>query len=469
MKLLIADDLQSMHIVLQNALKDQNLGIDVILHAYNGHECLESIRRHAPDIMLLDMDMPVMSGQEVLKSLKPEEMPLVIVISAYDKFNYVHQALHSNVFDYLLKPINMASFNDIMNRAIKRCYNDIIEAIRYCLTSPEETAVPFALNRIDRFSIYLSYWMYTQRDKAAAPKLERALYLAAMSIGNNEYIMLHDASACPPSRLTEQITADLPRYNAFRIKISDLTLKQPSDLPERISQFRNDIGTFSFYFGDMPAADSNQFLLSYGEQAAQGLLEDITPENLSEYVDRLFSDIVRTSPNSMHFNREICNSLSELLKYAFDEYPLDVSEITNSSMDTVQELKKSFKFMLNTLINQNLEEETETFENFEDIETAKDYIDEHYMTDLSLNELSSVVFMSKFNLCRRFKQRYQIGIWNYIKQVRLSKACALLQNTDTKIYKIAVEVGFNDSSYFSNVFRSAYGMSPQAYRKQFRP
>ncbi|MEZ4903694.1 MAG: LytTR family transcriptional regulator DNA-binding domain-containing protein [Spirosomataceae bacterium] len=74
---------------------------DIVAEANNGHEGLESIENHQPDLIFLDIEMPLMSGFEMLSKLT--YMPLVVFVTAYDQ--YAIKAFEEKSIDYLLKPV----------------------------------------------------------------------------------------------------------------------------------------------------------------------------------------------------------------------------------------------------------------------------------------------------------------------------------------------------------------------------
>jgi len=81
---------------------------EVIAQAENGREALAAIREHHPDLVFLDIQMPGRSGFDVLKELPAAGMPLIVFVTAYDK--YAIQAFEAQAIDYLLKPVDDARF-----------------------------------------------------------------------------------------------------------------------------------------------------------------------------------------------------------------------------------------------------------------------------------------------------------------------------------------------------------------------
>lgn len=87
-------------------LRLQELGqVDVLRECANGKEALEAIAELTPDLVFLDIQMPGMTGFEVVQSLQQDNMPLVIFVTAYDA--YAVNAFDVHAVDYLLKPIEI--------------------------------------------------------------------------------------------------------------------------------------------------------------------------------------------------------------------------------------------------------------------------------------------------------------------------------------------------------------------------
>ncbi|MBL8264807.1 LytR/AlgR family response regulator transcription factor [Steroidobacter sp.] len=86
----------------------------IVQQCANGREALEAIAQEKPDLMFLDIQMPGLSGFEVLARLPQESMPLVIFVTAYDR--YALDAFEAQAIDYLLKPINDVRFVQALDR-----------------------------------------------------------------------------------------------------------------------------------------------------------------------------------------------------------------------------------------------------------------------------------------------------------------------------------------------------------------
>nr|WP_276008936.1 AraC family transcriptional regulator [Aequitasia blattaphilus] len=101
-----------------------------------------------------------------------------------------------------------------------------------------------------------------------------------------------------------------------------------------------------------------------------------------------------------------------------------------------------------------------------DIEKAKQYIQDHYKENLSLEILADVVHMNPFYFSSYFKKNANMNFKEYINKVRLEQAVSLLLSTDRTINEIAAEVGFRDVRSFLKIFQKYHGETPGSYRKK---
>ena len=101
-------------------------------------------------------------------------------------------------------------------------------------------------------------------------------------------------------------------------------------------------------------------------------------------------------------------------------------------------------------------------------EMLRSYLSEHYMEKISLDELSSTFFLSKFYLTKLFKEQYGVTISEYILDQRIHHAKELLRFSNKSLDEIASECGFYDLPYFSRKFKKAEGITPSAYRNQWK-
>ena len=97
------------------ALLRNDPDIQIVGQAGNGQQALEAVREHRPDLVFLDVQMPGISGFEVLAKLPPALLPQVVFVTAHDQFAL--QAFEVHAVDYVLKPFNRGRFAAALARA----------------------------------------------------------------------------------------------------------------------------------------------------------------------------------------------------------------------------------------------------------------------------------------------------------------------------------------------------------------
>ena len=115
LRTLIVDDEPIARRVLREELELID-GVEIVGEADNGQEALDQIAIQKPDLVLLDLEMPMMGGLDVVRSLKHgSHMPVIVVVTAYDKFAI--QAFEAGAIDYLLKPVGKERLVEALERA----------------------------------------------------------------------------------------------------------------------------------------------------------------------------------------------------------------------------------------------------------------------------------------------------------------------------------------------------------------
>ena len=119
--LLVADDEPIVRAFIKKVVKENQLPVATIVEACNGEEAVALAETHMPDLLLLDIRMPGLNGLEAAKQiLQKRPTTHVVIVTAYDDFDYVRIALRSGVADYLLKPIGQAAIASLIAATVER-------------------------------------------------------------------------------------------------------------------------------------------------------------------------------------------------------------------------------------------------------------------------------------------------------------------------------------------------------------
>jgi len=150
LRIVIADDERPARSFLRAILQDFK-DAEIVGEAQNGAEAVEIIKETKPDLALLDLQMPIASGIDVVKLLKKSQLPLIAFVTAYDE--YAVQAFEVNAVDYLLKPVEKSRLRETLNRAHERLEQNDFQAteganLKAAVADYEKTADKTLLERI---------------------------------------------------------------------------------------------------------------------------------------------------------------------------------------------------------------------------------------------------------------------------------------------------------------------------------
>ncbi|HHD2752973.1 TPA: response regulator [Clostridium perfringens] len=155
--IMVADDEQLERSVLIAILK-KNVRVKEIIEAKNGKEALALNREHNPDLIIMDIKMPGINGIKALELIKKENPNKeIIMLTAYDDFEFIHKVLVLGGSDYILKPIKPNKITEIVNSIIDKIENNkgSVENTDYNFIKNSETGFEEKENIVEKVSKYI--------------------------------------------------------------------------------------------------------------------------------------------------------------------------------------------------------------------------------------------------------------------------------------------------------------------------
>ena len=134
-----------------------------------------------------------------------------------------------------------------------------------------------------------------------------------------------------------------------------------------------------------------------------------------------------------------------------------------------KKLAYEFFILLTERYTKNILSEDDYKKQFKKLDTfhhIMEYLDKHYMEDLSITELASHFNMSSSYFAHFFKQNAQKSVIEYVNETRILYAKNFLEKEEISVSEIALRVGFSDINYFSRKFKAITGITPTEYKKQ---
>ena len=111
---LLVDDEEDVIQVIMRKLDWEKLGFSVVGYACNGVRALELVEEYQPDVVMTDIKMPYMDGMKLANHIKAEfPMTKILIFTGFDEFEYAREAIHLEVEEYILKPLNSMELTDV--------------------------------------------------------------------------------------------------------------------------------------------------------------------------------------------------------------------------------------------------------------------------------------------------------------------------------------------------------------------
>jgi len=414
MKVFLADD----EIVVREGIRESfpwdETPYTLVGEAPDGEMALPIIRDTNPDIVITDIRMPFMDGLELCRILRVQ-MPWIgiIVLSGYDEFEYARQCIRLGVREYLLKPINAEKLKEVLDKVSAQ-----ITAERQTL---EHTANLRARMESD------------------------GKFLKEKLIG---LFFNDDSTEDDAKNLLKQLGSMGCNVEAPFYAVIDAAYSPVQTGQEAAFDLASNSG--GIVFASASRTGSRLLVLGNTFEEAEERAYAFASSLVSEF-ERLGCNEIRVGigdivdkPEKILSSFKAARHIRHLIVERKDEHAIILGV---REMGEVDEDKKE-----SSVIS---EAKLFMLDNFSD-------------PNLMLQDVAKKVNMSNSRFSTVFSQQSGQTFTDYLIHLRLSKAKELLRTTDVKNSQIAREVGYNDSHYFSYIFKKNIGITPTEYRTQYQ-
>ncbi|MDU0202286.1 MULTISPECIES: response regulator transcription factor [Paenibacillus] len=147
-KIILADDEKWVRVVLRKAVEQTKLPVTIVQECANGLEALDAVQKHAADLVISDVKMPIMDGIGLAEQMAAMTANLVLV-SGYDDFQFAQKAIRYGVKDYLLKPVETEAMADCLERWIQS--RAMLKEAEGSMNGSLETAEMSVIEQVQQF------------------------------------------------------------------------------------------------------------------------------------------------------------------------------------------------------------------------------------------------------------------------------------------------------------------------------
>lgn len=493
-KTLIIDDEKIIRMTLCKIIDWASLGFQIVGEAKNGVEAISMIEMLVPDLILLDINIPIRNGIEVCRAIAQKGLPTkVIILTGYDSFRYAQECLRLGVLDYLVKPIDKNELEKSLQN-VKHKLNTKAPALS-SLKSPAEkepfltdicsetilTGALVCIAEIDR--LYHDYSTLGEQTHILQRVLNffkdsSDLYhdMLSCSIEQDQIIWFCTCSPITAKHQIKNIQTQL--WNILNISLSvgictvgltDNNFSYCKAIAVQSVEMKFYTGTRSCNLHDTLIKEDFTNSLSFDSAQFMNYLHNNNMNEFIGYVNNTLQEIIQKKPLKSQLFLYCIRMLNQMTDY-INHSNLTINDMNTTELDILTWLKHCefsddlMTYMIST--TKHLMKNIVKQQQYSPIiNNALAYIQKHYSDpELSLSKIAKNLYVTNGYLSRTFKKETASTITEYITQYRMDIALQLLKSGDyQKITDIAQTVGYTDALYFSKLFKKQTGISPSKY------
>lgn len=500
-KVLIAEDEDIILEGIKRIIDWDELGLKVVWLAHNGQEALQMIKEESVDIIITDINMPVMSGLELLSQVRSSDnRTRFIILSGYDDFSYAQKAIPLTVENYILKPINEEKLFEVLNQTVHKLAS-IDNKSKYTLTARQKLLSiltnPFEENNENlsiecgiqiekKFAVIANVKLKPREREEDIEKmidfleeLREELELQLLVYDKDEFIIIHQSN-----QLDCDVAKSIMEQVQYQIEVN---FEIPTFIT--ISTVFEGLHGISEAFQETKRLQKYLIIAGYGNSidrrycSGRQMKEINVDDNLinklilakdragiSQYIDELFRNNIDKEKMTSDAVYHLAIKLAISLQRVISEFQLSQHQIKNL-VEVIEEL-----FQADNLSDIKSFFLIETMEIMDCIKIGDSQytpvvkqilsdLEKSYQEEINLKVLAQKYCMNTSYLGQIFQKEVGVSFSQYVTNRKNSKAKYLILNTNMKINDIAKEVGYPDVSYFYRKFKLAYGTSPASLRE----
>lgn len=524
---ILVDDEEEVIQVIMKKIDWEGLGFFVIGYANNGVKALEMVEEYQPDVVMTDIKMPYMDGMELANRIKAKfPATKLLLFTGFDEFEYAKEAVHLEVEEYILKPVNSIELTDVFTQLKIKLDQEISEKRSVeVLQQYYMEALPI---------LQANFYSTLLEGKIQESELKKYLSDYQISLLGPFFccLVVHTSLSQAPENmnpllLSTSVQKQIEEYLGERwqvkwfsylgntILITQLKSEnEVSELTDECDRFcryihriigavvtvgigqvcKNILALAQSYRG---AREAVSYRAIYGASRAINIKE-IAPQEMSgtngtndaqlfnlfkkirmgsveeikEAAHKYVEHMSLTAKSLQQHHIAIMDLVSELYRFSTNN-DLVIEQFSEDMQNLYSRLvERDPKVLLEWLIDISLScreklimarsRSTQSF-----VLKAKEYVkDNYFKEELSLDSICEVLGVSSSYFSTIFKKETGSSFIGYLTDFRMERASHMLIETNEKSYMIAKNVGYTDPNYFSYVFKRKFGVSPSKYRTE---
>jgi two-component system response regulator YesN len=494
----------------------QSAGFELCGEAPDGEIALPQIEVAQPDVLITDIKMPFMDGLQLCKIIREHMAWMkIIIISGYSDFQYAQAAIKLGATEYLLKPVSVNDLETILKKMAvsldqeesertylkqlsrqmeDNLYHQREKFLLRLVTGGESSASAIeqsqelGLNILSPYYLVIlfeimpgagiqhpGYEICQQVEKMIASTVGTNLDAILTKKGMDEFVLILkgeslDQLSQDSSFLTRLVSEEIESQTGCKLAVGVGTPQQ------RLGDLHRSFADALLNFEGVTSQSINGELKKLDHARLRQFLQEGQVEELGSFFDENILPLAEAAQQSNLLKHYIIIDIALAVAQFISDLGGNAEQIISARYDSDTELQRlktlaQFRAEVEELLLNGMVFRDSQLENHRStiIQRAKNYILEHFSdSNLSLTDVAAEVNFSPNHFSAVFSEETGSTFRDYLIGTRIEQAKKLLRNTRLKCAEVAYQCGYNDSHYFSLIFRKNAGVTPQQYREANR-
>lgn len=468
-RIMIVDDERFVRAGLIESVPWDEAECEEVMEADNGADALRKMEQNLPDVALIDLEMPVMDGMELIREIRRRGWPVdVVILTCHADFACAQEAIRLDVFEYVLKlSASGRSILDVLRRVWMRRLQrqgapKLLEDAQHAESG--------------RMLVLLAD--YRTNDWGGVYAIYRALIFGEGRLkepvkcfqteGNGLAVLLNDRCAEAAEKKAQQLLDCICKDSGRRITAGLSDVFESCDASAIAQAYTR--AQRGFYEGHSRVYSDSKMMENWND--ASELVNPIDLLNMHRDDEEVFASIREALPKLYGRKPELVRTCLVEWMYALSvrarrkgcamvEPMTNLKEISRrmEQLDSFDELRQEIICAIEAL-----KEQEAALSLSEAVKLTTQIVRSHPEGTESLMEIARSIGCSYCYLSSQFKIEMGVGFSEFRNRIRIQKAMNMMKEMEQSIAEIAEMLGYSSPYYFSVAFKKITGVAPTSWR-----
>ncbi|HHV98459.1 MAG TPA: response regulator [Clostridiaceae bacterium] len=495
MRVLVADDESLIRDGLKSMLNELEIPVEVIGEAANGREMVQLVKELKPELVFVDIRMPVINGLDAIEECKKFVPDTYwVVLTGFSEFEFARTAINLGVSYYLMKPVSVEELDKtvrdisqklkekalisnkkfeselsllchdiVLNEELDTCYGNLLPSYR-CATLVIDSHLK------EKSKAKRQVGFFNMIRSLIEKSIDSIMKVAFFSLPNGDIAIVISLEGSHEGRISRQA-------DRFLSGLADI-LKTANDddfaASILLSEVCHSYETVRKSLNQLQNLSTIRPIIGIGRIVPVNMLKKAFEKSSSELLEvcNTLIKIADAFKNREYFHyMKMVDALEKRLQQVIlpdNKVKQNIAGFLSVSMKlsiradyNAAMLVRSLRSYGESVLSEGVDEDRVNIL----INRVIDYIEQNYMNDIGLAEIAEILDVTPNYLSSLFHKNMGITFIKYLTKIRMIKAKELLVSSSLQVQQVSEQVGYYSTRHFTKLFKEYYGYYPSDCRK----